>query len=173
MVRSPLIPAKLLTKYNLEYTVYSCPTAVAEEISRIFKHSLLETYPNLTIPDIVSKVKIIVTWQQSQVSLLELSPQVKNEQDRLFLNFQTFYDTLVNLANETDTWVNASSPYSGEPLSGVPTAFTHNELETLTLLQNLPHQSVGCCGLVLHPTFQEYGYPITIFTTIDVQLLKF
>lgn len=173
MTTSPLLSTRYLSEYNVEYSVYSCPKVLAFEIDRVFKNSLIENNHNLTLQDIVQTVKIIPTWQRSRMSLLESSTEVRKEQDRLFINFRRFYDTLVDLANEDGSWVNASSPYSGEPLDGIPTAFTHNELETLTHLQNFPHQSVGCCGLVLHPTFQENGYPITIFTSLDLNSLKF
>ena len=42
---------------------------------------------------------------------------------------------------------------------------THGEL------LKYDNDKIGCCGIVYHPKFQDRGYPITLFTTLDLHTL--
>ena len=47
---------------------------------------------------------------------------------------------------------------------GDRSAHVYNELTGLTMMLNYDSIPIGCCGIVLHPTWGRAAYPCTLFT---------
>ena len=52
-------------------------------------------------------------------------------------------------------WIDASSPFTGKTLFGIPSGHTYNEIDGLTKLLKYDFDKIGCCGMVYHPEYKE------------------
>ena len=60
----------------------------------------------------------------------------------------------------------------GNAKYGTSTSVIYNELEGLTNLLKYSAIPIGCCGIVLHPQWGRGAYPVTLFTTAPLDVLK-
>ena len=151
-------------KFKIKYTVHKCPDIMKKNIQLVFKNDI-----NFEKDDIL----IIPTWQKANMSLLEISDDVSKDMERLFLNFKKWILNLKKKVNEKNKWIDASCPFTGKALFGIPTGYTYDELGGLTKLLKYDNDKIGCCGMVYHPEFKDRSYPITVFTNMELnELLK-
>ncbi len=65
-----LLSSGKIEKYNIEYTIHDAPKTLAKQINRIFSNY----YKN---------IKIIISWQKANISILELGENVNTERDKM------------------------------------------------------------------------------------------
>ncbi len=162
------------SKYDISYTIHKCPKSLVKDIYFVLMNELEKYYIDKTkyktIYDFIEcNVLIVPTWQEARVSLLE--KKISTELDRLFVNFQTWNSYMLKNINTNNYLFNASCPHTGKCLYGEPSGHTYNELKGLSTLLKYDNEKIGCCGMVYHPKFQDRGYPITLFTTLDLNTL--
>eukprot|EP00292_Cryptomonas_paramecium_P015710 CAMPEP_0113686804 /NCGR_PEP_ID=MMETSP0038_2-20120614/15514_1 /TAXON_ID=2898 /ORGANISM="Cryptomonas paramecium" /LENGTH=140 /DNA_ID=CAMNT_0000607209 /DNA_START=419 /DNA_END=841 /DNA_ORIENTATION=+ /assembly_acc=CAM_ASM_000170 len=69
-------------------------------------------------------------------------------------------------------WADASCPITGYCMFGPPTSTTYNELESLTHMLGFQYIPIGCCGIVVHPTWGRAAYPVSFLTLAPLEELQ-
>ena len=154
----------LYTGYNnqfkISYTIHKAPKHIVDIVYHVCKNDL-EGY---SYQYCLKNLLIIPTWQKSKYPINTLNQKINKELDRLYLNVLKFAKKLKLDLKSVNKWLNGSSPITGQCLFGNPTNFTYNELENLTYLLKYSSDKIGCCGMVYHPNYGKYGYPVTLFS---------
>tara|TARA_B110000285_G_C14848941_1_gene479005 strand:- start:12 stop:539 length:528 start_codon:yes stop_codon:yes gene_type:complete len=161
-------------KYKIDLTIHSCNKHSLKDIDPVFKNSLNKYLTSKNISNkkqyLLDNLKIVCSWQKSNIPINTINNEVSVEMDRLYKNFILYITEIKR--NITKHWIDASSPHTGKCLFGKETNLIYNELSGLKYLLNYDSEKMGCCGMVLHPEYQYKGYPITFFTDESLENLK-
>ena len=158
-------------KHNIDFTVHSCNKYLLHEIISVFKNSFKKVY--LKEKDyLLNNLKIVCTWQRSDIPINFVSKKVTKEMDKLYENFIKFIKKIKQIVEKKNLWIDVSDPHTGNCLFGKKTNCIYNEINGLKYLLKYDNEKLGCCGMVLHPEYGYHGYPITFFTNLNLSDLK-
>ncbi len=174
-----LVPPALLDAWQLEFSIHKPSRLLRRDIELVFRPDLqaeYERHPDgatagTSLDDFLSSHLLAVpTWQPASLDLSEISDPV-NEMRRGLL--ERFDEWCAAVRPALDPfWSDASCPVEGCAHFGSRTSVIYNELEGLTTLLKYQSVPVGCCGIVLHPSWGRQAYPVTFFTTAPLERLQ-
>ena len=174
-----LVAPTLLPSFNLEWSVHRPSRLLRNDIELVFRPDLEAEFQRHergagagAEKDVWMHEHLLAvpTWQPSERDLSEMS-NVVNEERRALLDKFDVWATAVRAGIGSGYWSDCSCPMEGNARFGTCTSAIYNELEGLTSLLKYDSIPIGCCGIVLHPTWQRRAYPVTFFTTAPPELL--
>lgn len=165
-----LIYKAYIDNYNIDLSVHKCNKYLYTEIEQVFKNSFKKKFTSKD--DMINNLKIICTWQKSNIPINIVNDEVSTEMDRLYKNFLKYICNVKKKIEEKGFWIDASDPHTGKCLFGEKTNVIYNELQSLKYLLKYESEKLGCCGMILHPKYYYHGYPITFFTNANMDILK-
>ena len=152
--------------YQLQFSVHKCPKLLNEELQHIF-------------PEMIGdNVLVVPTFQPSTIDLMETSPEVDKEKDRLLTKFVTWGTSfkgnveLIEKRDKSFSWTDMSDPCSGHPVFGDRSSMFYSEIEGMTHFFTLDTSEIGGCAVLAHPLWNTSAYPATLFTTAPLNLVK-
>ena len=174
-----VVPPTLSAAWNLEYSVHRPSRLLRSDITLVFRPDLETAYASDPRGKaagvefdafVTANLLAVPTWQPSTNDLSAISFPVNEERRQLLANFDG-WAALVR-PRLGARWSDCSCPMEGTARYGTPTSAIYNELEGLTTLLRYDSIPIGCCGIVLHPTWQRRAYPVTLFTTAPLEELQ-
>jgi len=174
-----LTPPAMLPACKLEFSIHRPARLLRDDIELVFRPDLeaeFNRHPagsaSGTDKDSFLKQHLLAipTWQPSTQDLSEISFPVNEERKALLVNFDAW--AIAVRERLAPFWADASCPVQGCAHFGTRTSVIYNELEGLTSLLKYSSIPIGCCGIVLHPTWQRRAYPVTFFTTAPLEMLQ-
>ena len=173
-----VVPQTMCPALQIEYSVHRPSRLLRGDVEMVFRPDLDASYksdPRGAAAGLSKEAYLqahllaIPTWQPSVHDLSQIAFEVNEERRGLLANFDAFANSLRPRLKEH--WSDVSCPMEGNARYGTPTSTIYNELEGLTSLLRYDSVPVGCCGIVLHPTWQRKAYPVTLFTLAPLELL--
>lgn len=174
-----VVPPTMSPTYNLEYSIHRPSRLLRQDIHIVFRPDLEAEHASdprgaaagLSLDEFLARYLLAVpTWQPAQQDLSEISNIVNEERRALLANFDAWAEAV--RPRLQPQWSDVSCPMEGNARYGTPTSSIYNELEGLTSLLRYDSMPIGCCGIVLHPHWQRRAYPVTLFTTAPVEVVK-
>lgn len=113
----------------------------------------------------------MIVLQQAQYELVETSPEIEQEKERLREQFLRFgFEVAFNLRDRGfDS--NLIDPRTGYPLLSRPGEIPHDDTAAVKALLGLPIIRNRCCVLE-HPLWGKAVYPSTILTSAPPHIIK-
>lgn len=174
-----LFPPKMCTAYALEYSFHRPSRLLRRDIELVFRPDLEAAYrsdPRGAAAGVDKETFLrehllaVPTWQPAVHDLSEMAYEVNRERRGLLDNFDAWANAVRPLLS--GYWSDVSCPMEGHSRYGTPTSVIYNELEGLTSMLRYASLPIGCCGIVLHPTWQRKAYPVTFFTLAPPDVLS-
>ena len=172
-------PPSMSKQYALEHSTHRPSRLLRRDIELVFRPDLEAEYrrhpqgaaSGCDKDDFLqAHLLAIPTWQPATSDLSEMSARVNAERKQLLDKFDVWVREV--RARLGEYWCDCSCPMEGHARFGTPTSTIYNELEGLTALLKYDAVPVGCCGIVLHPTWGRRAYPVTLFTTAPPELVQ-
>uniref|UniRef100_A0A7S4BZR5 Uncharacterized protein n=1 Tax=Chrysotila carterae TaxID=13221 RepID=A0A7S4BZR5_CHRCT len=171
-------PPTLLPRFQIEYSVHRPSRLLRKDVEIVFRPDLqteYERHPDGAATGVEKDqflrvhLLAIPTWQPATLDLSEMSFEVNEQRKKLLVNFDMW---AVAVRKRLEPfWSDAACPVEGNAHFGTSTSSIYNELEGLTQLLKYSSVPIGCCGIVLHPTWQRRAYPVTFFTTAPSKMV--
>ena len=160
--------------WNLEFSVHKLTPATMEDARVCFQNELDEemTRQNIDKKDrkafLVENLLGVPTWQPAPrwESILKgdwasydldlsLYPnqEVNQVRKQLYNKLVAWAGAMREALKTRGYWCNTACPITGSCMFGDRTAHIYNELTGLTMMLNYDSIPIGCCGIVLHPTW--------------------
>jgi hypothetical protein len=179
--------------WALEYSVHKLTAATMEDARVCFERELEEEMTRLGIERkerksyLVNNLLGVATWQPaprwdkmlkgdwSSYELdLSLYPnqEVNQVRKQLYNKIVAWAGAMREALKKRGFWSNTACPITGSCMFGERSAHVYNELTGLTMMLNYDSIPIGCCGIVLHPTWGRAAYPVTMFTLAPFEVLK-
>ncbi len=118
------------------------------------------------IPEWEKPIKsIIIILQKSQFPLIEKTPLIEEEKNRLRDNFIQLGNKIISILNPQGIITEIIDPATGYPQISSPGEITHDDIKTIQILLNFPVTPYGKCKLINHPRWGNAVYPGIIMST--------
>lgn len=160
--------------WSLEYSVHKLTPATMEDARVCFQNELDEEMARLGIEQkerksfLVENLLGVPTWQPAPrwenmlkgdwaSHELDLSvypsQEVNQVRKQLYNKIVLWAGAMREALKKRGYWSNAACPITGSCMFGDRSAHVYNELTGLTMMLNYDSIPIGCCGIVLHPTW--------------------
>ncbi|KAI9320822.1 hypothetical protein BX666DRAFT_1911647 [Dichotomocladium elegans] len=158
-----LQPTRFWFKHSeFEYSVYSP--------SKRFLRDLETVYPNLTAQQ-REEMLVVPVIQHCTYDLVGMTPDVNAERDEKLELFMQWGSRIIKRLTSLGMWADLTDPTSGFPLVSAPGPSPYPDVHCTHELTRYDLQNVGCCHILLHPTWKSHIYPATFFTTAPLDIL--
>lgn len=114
---------------------------------------------------------VIIVLQQSRYEMVEITPEVEQEKERLREKFMRFgFDFAFNLRDRNYP-TNLIDPRTGYPILSRPGEIPHDDTAVVKALLGLPviHNN---CRVLEHPRWGKAVYPSTLLTSAPPKIIK-
>ncbi|KAG2234983.1 hypothetical protein INT48_000225 [Thamnidium elegans] len=154
-------------EYNastFEYSVYKPSSRFLRDFETIFPSLNTKQRKQLVVVPII---------QKCEFDMVGLSKNVNYERDIKLELFVQWGKKVVDRIKSIGMWADIMDPASGFPIfsEGGPSPYPDVQ-GTQMLAPRFDVQNVGCCHILLHPTWHSYIYPSTLFTTAPADVLE-
>ena len=160
--------------WSLEYSVHKLTPATMEDARVCFQNELDEEMARLGIERkerksfLVENLLGVPTWQPAPrwenmlkgdwaSHELDLSvypsQEVNQVRKQLYNKIVLWAGAMREALKKRGYWSNTACPITGSCMFGDRSAHVYNELTGLTMMLNYDSIPIGCCGIVLHPTW--------------------
>lgn len=147
------------TGQAIEMSVHYPSPFVAQNIERV-------------IPDWnLSVFWVVLVLQQSRYELVESTPEVEQEKERLREKFMRFAFDVVFEWRDRGFLSNLIDPRTGYPLLSPPGEIPHDDTAAVRALLGFPAIRNRCCVLE-HPGWGTAVYPSTLLTSAPRKMIK-
>ncbi len=114
---------------------------------------------------------VVIVLQQARYELVETTPEIEREKQRLREQFMRFgFEVVFNL-RDRGFLSNLIDPRTGYPLLSRPGEIPHDDTAAVKALLGLPVIRNRCCVLE-HPLWGKAVYPSTLLTCAPPKLIK-
>ncbi|KAI8335209.1 methylmalonic aciduria and homocystinuria type D protein [Blakeslea trispora] len=152
-----------------------------------FKHSLFEysayqpsqhflrdfeaIFPNISARQ-RKQMLVVPVIQKCQNDMVGITKEVNYERDVCLELFIQWGKLVVDRIKSVGMWADIMDPASGFPVFGEAGPSPYPDVQgTHMLTSRFDVQNVGCCHILLHPTWCSHIYPSTLFTTAPSDVL--
>ncbi len=119
----------------------------------------------------VPNLWVVIVLQQSRYELVETTPQVEQEKERLREKFMRFgFDVAFNLRDH-GYLSNLIDPRTGYPLLSRPGEIIHDDTAVVKALLGFPLMR-NKCRVLEHPRWGKAVYPSTLLTSAPPKIIK-
>lgn len=96
-------------------------------------------------------------WASYELDLsLYPNQEVNQVRKQLYNKLVSWAGAMRDALKRRGFWSNTACPITGSCMFGDRSAHVYNELTGLTMMLNYDSIPIGCCGIVLHPTWGRY-----------------
>ncbi|KAI8091390.1 methylmalonic aciduria and homocystinuria type D protein [Gilbertella persicaria] len=149
---------------TFEYSVYQPSPRFLRDFDSIF--------PQLSSKQ-RSQLLVVPVIQKCQHDMVGITKEVNYERDIRLELFVEWGKKIVDRIKSVGMWADIMDPASGFPVFGEPGPSPYPDVQgTHMLSSRFDVQNVGCCHILLHPTWNSRIYPSTLFTTAPADILK-
>ncbi|ORE09169.1 hypothetical protein BCV72DRAFT_303080 [Rhizopus microsporus var. microsporus] len=156
-----------ILEYNgsiFEYSAYKPPMRFLRDFDSIF-------------PQLSSRQKaqllVVPVIQKCEHDMVGLSKEVNDERDIKLELFISWGRRVVDRIKSVGMWADMMDPASGFPVFSHPGSSPYPDVQgTIMLDSRFDIQNVGCCHILLHPSWGSHIYPSTLFTTAPADVLE-
>lgn len=136
--------------------------------SQFIAHNLERVLPDWQTPSVLW---VVVILQQSQFQLVETTPCVEREKERLREKFMRFGCDLAFELCDRGFLTDAIDPRTGYPLLSRPGQISHNDTAVVKALLSFPiiHNN---CRVLVHPEWGTAVYPSIIMSCASPRIIK-
>ena len=134
---------------DFEYSIHKCPKILYQDFLRVFNPPKHEK----------TDVSLMLVWQKTPLSVTCKSVELYPHLDRLFERCHNF--AKVYLSPQVK-WFDLVCPYTGGAYRGQRSCHTWSEIKAHQLLLGYQYQSLNSCHMLVHPKWNDCGYPTTI-----------
>ncbi|KAI7849487.1 hypothetical protein BDC45DRAFT_520486 [Circinella umbellata] len=145
-----------------EYSAYSPSTRFIKEVESVFPHLNLQERKDFLVCPVI---------QQCVNDLVGATPEVNKERDDKLELFIEWGKYLVERLGSVGFWADVTDPASGFPVFGKQGPAPYPDVQATQALTHYDLQNVGCCHILLHPSWKSHIYPATFFTTAPPNIL--
>eukprot|EP01111_Echinosteliopsis_oligospora_P018763 TRINITY_DN8785_c0_g1_i1.p1 TRINITY_DN8785_c0_g1~~TRINITY_DN8785_c0_g1_i1.p1 ORF type:complete len:210 (+),score=39.46 TRINITY_DN8785_c0_g1_i1:44-673(+) len=149
--------------YTIQYSLHTCSSLMNRELKLIF--------PDLSM-DLIKQMIAIPTFQPSSVDLVGIGENIEMEKNRLLDNFMKWAEKVVEELKKQGYWADIIDPCTGMPVYSRRGPAIHDDVMSSMRLLRYDVHSVGCCKVILHPTWGSSVYPSFVFAIAPVYAIK-
>ncbi|KAI8366666.1 uncharacterized protein BYT42DRAFT_549751 [Radiomyces spectabilis] len=147
---------------HFEYSVYAPSSRFLRELRSVF--------PDLS-PKQQKSVLVIPVIQHCQRDMVGITNDVNHERDVKLETFVSWGKRVVTRLRSVGMWADIMDPASGFPIFSAAGPTPYPDVQGTQALTQYDVQNVGCCHILLHPTWKSHIYPATMFTTAPSDIL--
>lgn len=114
---------------------------------------------------------VVIVLQQARYELVETTPEIEQEKERLREKFLRFGFEVVFTLRDRGFSSNLIDPRTGYPLLSRPGEIPHDDAAAVKALLGLPVIRNRCCVLD-HPVWGKAVYPSTLLTAAPPKVIK-
>ncbi|KAI8149073.1 hypothetical protein BJV82DRAFT_590536 [Fennellomyces sp. T-0311] len=156
-------PTRFQYKHSeFEYSIYAPSTRFLREMTTVFPHLTLRQRKNLLIVPI---------FQRCIHDLVGATPEINKERDDKLELFIEWGKRVVDRLASVGMWADITDPASGFPVCSHPGPTPYPDVQGTQALTHYDVQNVGCCHILLHPSWKSHIFPATFFTTAPSDIL--
>ncbi|KAI7887725.1 methylmalonic aciduria and homocystinuria type D protein [Mucor mucedo] len=149
---------------TFEYSVYKPSSRFLKDFDTIFPSLSAKTREQLLVIPVV---------QKCVNDMVGFSEVVNKERDVKLELFVEWGKLVVDRIKSIGMWAEIMDPASGFPVFGESGPSPYPDVQgTHMLAPRFDVQNVGCCHILLHPTWYSYIYPSTMFTTAPADVFQ-
>ncbi|KAI8344437.1 hypothetical protein BC941DRAFT_507987 [Chlamydoabsidia padenii] len=147
---------------EFEYSVHSPGTRFGRELGTVF--------PTLSMKQL-KEILVVPVIQRCEHDMVGITQQVNNERDDKLEKFVAWGKLVVERLKGLGIWADIMDPASGFPIYSEAGPTPYPDVQGTQTLTRYDVQNVGCCHILLHPTWKSKIYPSTMFTTAPADIL--
>ncbi|KAI9275545.1 hypothetical protein BDA99DRAFT_532516 [Phascolomyces articulosus] len=145
-----------------EYSAFSPSHRFMKEVDSVFPHLTIKERNDLLVVPVI---------QQCYHDMVGATPEVNKERDEKLELFIEWGKYIVQRLGSVGFWADVTDPASGFPVFGKQGPSPYPDVQATQALTHYDIQNVGCCHILLHPTWKSHIYPATFFTTAPAHIL--
>ncbi|KAI9104083.1 hypothetical protein DFS34DRAFT_606894 [Phlyctochytrium arcticum] len=144
--------ADLGDKSRLQYSIHKPGRGLLKEIALVFP----------SIPD-MKDVVVVPTFQQTATDLVHVNGDTGYERDLLLRYIEQWATQVSQKLSKLGYWSDLADPSSGYPLFSQRGPHLYPDVDGSSTLLRYQTIQVGCCRVLVHPTWGTRAYPATFF----------
>ncbi|KAI8064410.1 hypothetical protein BC940DRAFT_306184 [Gongronella butleri] len=146
---------------EFEYSVHAPGTRFARELATVF--------PGLSVKQ-RKELLIVPVIQRCDNDMVGITTIVNKERDDRLELFVQWGRAIVDRLRGLGMWADIMDPASGFPIYSEAGPTPYPDVQGTQTLTRYDVQNVGCCHILLHPTWKSKIYPATLFTTAPADI---
>ncbi|KAI8084515.1 uncharacterized protein BX664DRAFT_337167, partial [Halteromyces radiatus] len=147
---------------EFEYSIHSPGTRFGRELAVVF--------PSLTNKQL-KEILVVPVIQRCEHDMVGITQTVNHERNEKLEIFVSWGKSVVDRLRRIGIWADIMDPASGFPIYSEAGPTPYPDVQGTQTLTKYDIQNVGCCHILLHPTWNSSIYPSTLFTTAPYDLL--
>jgi hypothetical protein len=149
---------------RFEYSIHHLPPVARRHCCQVF--------PEFTIDE---HTLVIPTVQRTVYDIIQYGAPVEREKNVCLERFYAWGHQVRDFILKSSTptasyWCDLIDPCSGFPVVSRHGPTLYSEVDGLQTLLQYKQAKVGACHIVVHPQWESYMYPATVFTNAPLEV---
>jgi len=156
-----VVEHRWLVAEGFEVSIVVPPRAFVRDLQSVFpdaKHEL-------------DQVKVILTSQHTKHDLVDWGDETAVEKDEKLESFMVWGKRVAKLLQSKGYFADLIDPCSALPVYA-DSCSGYSEVDGFRILLKYPTQSCGGCKIVLHPEWQTFFYPASMFSNAPLEDIR-